>query len=199
MGNADKINFKPFGKVLLASGSPRRLQLLAEAGFEVKVINNLTVDESYPDTFNAHRVPEFLSKLKAEAYKGYAIDENLPLIAADTVVILNGQIIGKPKNENDAVKMILNLSGNMHEVVTGVTIIKPDQDQITFSETTKVYFNPLPEKFIEWYVEEYKPMDKAGAYGVQEWIGLVGVKKIEGDFYNVMGLPVQSVVTHLFK
>ena len=181
-------------KLILASKSPRRRQLLTEAGFEF-VIRTKEVEETYPETLVAHDVPAFLSDKKAEASRDL-IEPNEILLAADSVVILNHKIYGKPKDEADAFRIIKTLSGNMHEVVTGVTLLSQGK-KVTFSDVAKVYLKELTDEEIWYYVKKFKPMDKAGAYAIQEWIGLTKVSKIEGSYYNIMGLPVHLVYEQL--
>lgn len=175
--------------VLLASASPRRSELLKLAGFEFKVAVKNT-EEIYPDTLPHTEVPLYLARLKADAFNRESLDKIV--IAADTVVIMNNEILGKPINEEHAIEMLEKLSGCTHMVVTGVCITHNTQ-RITFSDTTLVTFKPVKRKEILYYVQNYKPMDKAGAYGVQDWIGLVAIEKIVGSFYNVMGLPIHKV------
>jgi septum formation protein len=174
---------------ILASNSPRRQQLLKEAGlaFQVKSKN---VKEEYPNHLKREEIPLYLSKLKAEAFLGELSNE--VLIAADTIVHLDGNIIEKPYDRTRAIHMLQQLSGNRHEVITGVTILS-ERSFTTFFEVTEVYFSPIALSSIEYYVDQYQPFDKAGAYGIQEWIGLTHVRKIHGCFYNVMGLPVQRL------
>lgn len=186
-----------FGRIILASGSPRRLSLLRESGFDVEVVNNKTIDESHLNILNPFEVPLILSQRKAMAYKDVVKERKIPLLAADTVVILDGDILEKPKTQSDAIGMLKQLSGKIHYVVTGVTIIFSKGEMSSFYETTKVKFGNLTDNIINWYILNYKPFDKAGAYGIQEWIGLVGIEKIEGDFYNVMGLPVHRLIEKL--
>ena len=176
-------------KLILASNSPRRHELLKglDLDFEVRVKNG--VGEKYPDNLPAEKVPEYISKEKAAAYD---IKEDETLLTADTVVILNGEIMGKPKDTAEAKEMLQKLSGHTHHVVTGVSITTREK-QVSFSDTTAVTFRKLTDNEIDYYIEHYKPFDKAGAYGVQEWIGYIGVTRIEGSFYNVMGLPVERV------
>jgi septum formation protein len=182
---------------ILASQSPRRKTLLewAEIPFDIIVSD---IDESYPASLAIEAVPEFIAKNKALAVKEMirsAKSElvNQCIIAADTVVVLGQTIIGKPNNKKEAVESLLALSGQTHKVITGVVLLHNDQE-ISFSETTLVEFHVLTPEQIEFYVEKYKPYDKAGGYAIQEWIGVVGIKKITGDFYNVMGLPVSKLV-----
>lgn len=176
-------------KLILASNSPRRHELVKglDLNFEVRVKKG--VGETYPDNLPAEDVPEYISKEKAAAYD---IQNDEILLTADTVVILNGEIMGKPKGADEAKAMLRKLSGQTHHVVTGVSITSREK-QVSFSDTTAVTFRNLAEREIDYYVEHYKPFDKAGAYGVQEWIGYIGVTRIEGSFYNVMGLPVERV------
>jgi len=182
-------------RILLGSASPRRKELLAglDIPFEVKVLPD--VDESYPDELQKEEIPLFLSRLKADAYKNL-LEENDLLITADTIVWLDGRVYGKPKNENEAKEMLRILSGNIHEVITGVCISEKKK-QLVFHTVSKVKFAQLDEDEIDYYVKKYKPYDKAGSYGVQEWIGYIGVEQLEGSFYNVMGLPVRMLYKYL--
>ena len=182
-------------KIILASGSPRRQELLAglDIDFEVKTIPD--IDESYPETLKKEEIPAYLAKQKARAYQKY-LEENTLLITADTIVLLKGNVYGKPKNEKEAKEMLQALSGQTHEVITGVCLTGIKKQQ-TFSVSSQVQFAELREEEIIYYVEKYKPFDKAGAYGVQEWIGYIGVEKLNGSFYNVMGLPVRVLYTYL--
>jgi septum formation protein len=181
-------------KILLASASPRRHQLLswAEINFEVIVMDT---DESYPSLMDIQSVPEHIAKNKAIAVQQQGYHDRI-IIAADTIVVIDQQIIGKPANREAAIHTLQQLSGRRHQVVTGVVIMKQDRI-LSFSDTTKVAFHSLTLEQIEYYVDHYKPYDKAGAYAIQEWIGVVGISAIEGDFYNVMGLPVSRVVQAL--
>jgi septum formation protein len=174
-------------KIILASKSPRRQTLLKELNVEFE-IRLKEVDEIYPENLRGGEVPVFLSKLKGEAFKN-ELKEDEVIVTADTIVWLNDSILGKPLDRNDAVAILKALSGNMHRVITGVTIQQKDS-AYTFSETTEVYFKKLSEGEITYYIDTFKPFDKAGAYGIQEWIGYVGVERINGCFYNVMGLPL---------
>jgi len=182
-------------KIILASNSPRRQELLAglDIDFEVKTIPN--IDESYPETLRKEEIPVYIAKQKAQAYQAY-LEENSLLITADTIVWLEGNVYGKPVNEREAKEMLQILSGKTHEVITGVCLTGLKKQQ-TFHVVSQVKFAELQEKEIDYYVEKYKPFDKAGAYGVQEWIGYTGVEKLDGSFYNVMGLPVRVLYTHL--
>lgn len=178
-------------KLLLASKSPRRRELLAMLDYPYEIVEGREVDEAYPDTLTAPEVPVFLSGLKAMPYLD-DIRKGEILVTADTVVILDDVILGKPVDETDARAMLLQLSGREHTVVTGVTLTSCDK-QMSFSVKTLVKFANLSMQEIDRYLAEYKPMDKAGAYGIQEWIGAVAVERIDGSFYNVMGLPVHQL------
>lgn len=180
-------------KIVLASQSPRRKQLMEAAELEFEIII-ADVDETNPPGMPGEQVPEHLAKKKAAAIEHRVHDAII--IAADTVVLLDNEILGKPKDEADAIEILKKLSGRMHEVVTGVCIRKGQQEKC-FSVTTGVYFRPLTETQIKHYVSHYKPFDKAGAYAIQEWIGMIGIEKIDGDYYNVMGLPIGEVVIAL--
>ena len=176
--------------MILASGSPRRHQLMRDAGFDFEVRLKST-EEIYPDTLPAERIPEFLSCLKAAAFRDELKEDEL-LITADTIVCLGAKVLGKPHGREGAVEMLHQLSGRRHKVVTGVCLTTSRKQQ-TFSAFTDVYFKELTEEEIVYYVDHYKPFDKAGAYGIQEWIGYIGIERIDGSFYNVMGLPVQKL------
>ena len=180
--------------IILASQSPRRKQLLewAEIDFEVMVV---PTDESYPDYLSTEEIPIYIARQKAFAVEQIIGKEKI-ILAADTVVVLHDNIIGKPKDRDDAIKILSNLSGNEHRVITGVVILNGLQ-QVAFSDTTFVQFHQLTQEQITFYVDNYKPYDKAGAYAIQEWIGVVGIQSVKGDFYNVMGLPVSRVVQAL--
>ncbi|NDW08899.1 Maf-like protein [Dysgonomonas sp. 520] len=182
-------------KIILASNSPRRQELLKglDIPFEIKVLPDL--DESYPDTLDVNDIPEYLARKKAEAYDSI-IDEDTLVITADTLVILNGKVYGKPKDIVEAKQMLGDLSGKTHEVITGVCLYSKDKRK-TFSSVSEVRFAQLDEADIDYYVNHYKPLDKAGAYGVQEWIGYVGVEYIAGSYFNIMGLPVQKLSKEL--
>ena len=181
--------------IILASQSPRRKMLLewAEISFEIVVAD---IEETYPSDLAKHLVPEYIAANKAFATKEKLTQQDACIIAADTIVLLNNEILGKPTDTADAVKSLEKLSGNLHEVITGVAIYyKGEMHQ--FSQTTKVQFHHLTKGQIEFYVDRYKPFDKAGAYAIQEWIGVIGIESIQGDFYNVMGLPVSTLVQKL--
>jgi len=201
-------------KIILASNSPRRRELLAglDVNFEVKVLNG--IDESYPDDLDAYQVAEFIAQKKAEAYQSLlneeesSAEENL-ILTADTVVIApaaneqndqegKGIILGKPKTADDAVRMLRMLSGKTHHVVTGVCLTTKEE-QRHFSVTTEVSFKELTDWEINYYISHYKPFDKAGAYGIQEWIGYIGCTGLNGSYFNVMGLPVQRIYEEMLK
>lgn len=183
--------------IILASKSPRRQQLLEGAGIKFNVVKDLEMDEIYPAVLKREEIPMYLAQAKATLYAS-RIKHNTLLITADTIVYLNDEVIGKPDDAEDAVAMLTRLSGKMHEVFTGVCL-KTASREIVFYAGTKVFFRKFDEDEIRYYVNTYKPFDKAGAYGVQEWIGYVGVEHIEGSFYNVMGLPVQKLYHELIK
>ncbi len=178
-------------RIVLASNSPRRKELLSGIDVDYEIFTLPEVDESYPETLPTEEVAQFLSQKKAAAY-AHLFDEDTLLITADTVVVLNDKILGKPRDKEEAKRMLRMLSAQTHLVVTGVCLTTKDK-QHCFSETAKVTFGSLSDEEINYYVEKYLPMDKAGAYGVQEWIGYVAVKKIEGSYFNVMGLPIYEV------
>lgn len=181
-------------RIILASRSPRRRQLLewAEVPFDVSVIDT---DESYPGGLSFDRTAVHIAANKAKAVQQIS-DRNKVILAADTIVICRDHIIGKPADRDDAIRILHQLSGTHHDVITGVVILKGEKE-ISFADLTRVEFHPLTGDQIEFYVDKYKPYDKAGAYAIQEWIGVVGIKSILGDFYNVMGLPVSRVVRAL--
>lgn len=182
-------------KVLLASNSPRREELLRgiDIDFEIKVLPD--IDETYPSNLALEEVAEFVAQKKATSY--YSIlKENELMITADTVVVLEGKIYGKPKDEEEAKEMLLALSGKTHRVISGVCLTSTTK-QTCFSVISDVEFSDLTNEEIEYYVERYSPLDKAGSYGVQEWIGYIGVKHISGSYYNIMGLPIQRLYREL--
>lgn len=183
--------------IILASNSPRRRELLRglDLDFEVRVLPGIA--EDHPDGMMAEDIPVFISKEKASAYKD-ELETNDLLITADTMVILDGRALGKPADDDDARRMLHALSGKIHHVVTGVTISAKDKVR-TFGVSTDVAFKPLSDEEIDYYVSHYHPLDKAGAYGIQEWIGFVGVTSIHGSYFNVMGLPVQRIWDELNK
>ena len=201
-------------KIILASNSPRRRELLAglDVNFEVKVLNG--IDESYPDDLDAYQVAEFIPQKKAEVYRSLLNEEESSaeeclILTADTVVIApaadeqndqegKGIILGKPKTADDAVRMLRMLSGKTHHVVTGVCLTTKD-GQRHFSVTTEVSFKELTDWEINYYISHYRPFDKAGAYGIQEWIGYIGCTGLNGSYFNVMGLPVQRIYEEMLK
>ena len=175
--------------IILVSASPRRRQILHDAGFRFEVIPSLA-DESYDPELPVERVPELLARRKVETFANK--DPEKIIIGADTVVIIEGRILNKPENRLEAIEMLSQLSNKTHRVVTGVCI-DAGQAMTTFSDTAFVHFGSLSEKEIEYYVDQYAPFDKAGAYGVQDFIGMIGIHRLEGSFYTVMGLPVHLV------
>ena len=182
-------------KIFLASKSPRRRELLQMLRIPFKVVTINGIDESFPDDISPLQVPEFISRKKAKVYLERMQPKEL-VITADTMVICGDRIMGKPKNPEDAVEMLLCLSGKTHQVATGVTISTADRT-VSFSSVTDVTFAPLSEEEVRFYVDNYQPFDKAGAYGIQEWIGAVAVSGINGSYYNVMGLPVHRLFQEL--
>ena len=179
-------------KIILASGSPRRRELLSMIDVDFEVNTSIDVDESHAG-IPARDVAPYLSRLKAEAYRSLITPGgNQLVITADTVVILGDDVLGKPRDEADAMAMLARLSGNVHEVITGVTVTTAER-QVTFSATSRVEFATLSPDEIAYYVNRFHPLDKAGAYGIQEWIGAAGIRGIDGSFYNVMGLPVHRL------
>lgn len=182
-------------RIILGSNSPRRRELLAglDLSFDVYVIPGL--EENYPDSLQPQEIPVFLSKQKAEAYLS-TLEDQVLLITADTIVWNETEVIGKPKDREDAIRMLRSLSGHEHQVVTGVCLTTTKKQE-TFSVVSSVRFASLTDEEIIYYVDKYKPFDKAGAYGIQEWIGYVGVESISGSFYNVMGLPAQRLYQEL--
>ena len=189
-------NLKKY-RIILASNSPRRKELLAGLGVDYEVRTLPDVDESYPETLQGADIPLFISKIKADAYKTLLQPDEL-MITADTIVWMDGMVLGKPRNKFGAIEMLRQLSGHTHQVFTGVTITTATR-QHSFSVGTEVRFANLTDEEIVYYVDTYQPMDKAGAYGVQEWIGYIGVENISGSYFNVMGLPVQRLYTELKK
>lgn len=182
-------------KIVLASNSPRRKELLSglDITFEVKTLPD--IEETYPTTLWKEEIPVHIAKLKADAYKNEMPDDTL-LITADTIVWLNGEVYGKPQSEDEAKEMLRILSGKTHEVITGVCLTSKEKQKAFFA-VSKVKFAVLEEDEIDYYVEKYKPYDKAGSYGVQEWIGYIGVESLQGSFYNVMGMPVRMLYMYL--
>lgn len=184
-------------KIILASNSPRRRELLGGLGYtyEVRVLDG--IDESYPKTLKGCEVAAYISRVKADAYRATMADDEV-IITADTIVCLDDKVLGKPTDEAEAMAMLRSLSGRTHQVYTGVTIVAAEKSS-TFVSRSDVTFAMLSEEEILHYVVNYRPMDKAGAYGIQEWIGYVGVERIEGSYFNVMGLPVQRLYVELKK
>lgn len=188
-------------KIVLASGSPRRKQLLewAEVDFDIIVAST---SETFPESLTTTEVAVYIARQKAlavqtsELYKRF--EEPLPVLAADTIVVCEGKILGKPNDTNDAIRILHTLSGKKHEVITGVVVLYKDMEH-SFFDITEVWFHELTHDQIVSYVEKYQPFDKAGAYAIQEWIGVVGIERINGNFYNVMGLPVNRVLQELNK
>lgn len=182
--------------VILASGSPRRRELLHTIVPEFEIAPSRDIDESYPAGMPADEVPVYLAGIKSDAYSDLLVGDNV-LITADTVVILGDRILGKPADRPEAVAMLTALSGCTHRVVTGVVLAKAGCAPVRFSATTEVTFAPLTQADIEYYVDTCKPYDKAGAYGIQEWIGAAAVEKISGSYYNVVGLPLHALFVKL--
>jgi len=187
--------------IILASSSPRRKQLLEWAEVEFKIITYPT-DENIPENVAIEEVPIHIAREKAHAVKSriqtreesHPIgDDDYPILAADTIVVFGTEVLGKPANRQEAIDMLTKLQGNHHKVITGVVLLSGEKE-IAFSDVTEVEFHPLANEEIVFYVDCYKPFDKAGAYAIQEWIGVVGIKGVHGDFYNVMGLPVSRVI-----
>lgn len=179
--------------LILASSSPRRQYLMKEAGFQFR-IEKPEVEETWPDDLPLHQVARYLAEKKAEFFRPFMKEEII--VAADTVVIINDNIVNKPGDRAEAIEMLSRLSGQTHLVMTGVCIISREREE-SFDDTTRVTFQQLTREEIEHYVDNYKPYDKAGAYGAQDWIGMVAIRGIEGSYFNVMGLPVHLVYQHL--
>lgn len=191
LGNLDKY------RIILASNSPRRKELMSGLGVDYVVRTLPDVDESYPADLAGAEIPEYISREKADAYRSIMQPGEL-LITADTIVWLDGKVLGKPEGREGAVEMLRSLSGKSHQVFTGVCLTTTEW-QKGFIAASDVEFDVLSEEEIRYYVDKYQPMDKAGAYGVQEWIGYIGVKSISGSFYNIMGLPIQKLYGELKK
>lgn len=181
-------------RIVLASQSPRRKQLLewAEVPFDVVIKET---DELYPSDLAVEDIPVYIARNKALAVLQELSHQRI-ILAADTIVVLNNQVIGKPRDRNNAIEILQSLSGRQHQVITGVVILA-GEDEIAFADITEVWFHELSLEQVIFYVDKYKPYDKAGAYAIQEWIGVTGIKSVKGDFYNVMGLPVSRVVQAL--
>ncbi len=182
-------------RIILASQSPRRKELIAGLNLPFEVIVR-EVDESFSASMAAEEVPVHLAKLKATAFRENGFDANSLVITADTVVIIDGEVLGKPNDYQHAFRMLRKLSGRKHRVITGVCLSSCEK-QTTFSSATNVYFKELTDNEIDYYLTHYKPFDKAGSYGVQEWIGYIAIERIEGSYFNVMGLPVQRLYEEL--
>ena len=182
-------------ELILASASPRRRQLMEEAGMRFRLAAKFECDESYPVTLPAADVASYLSALKSDAYPEELAESEI-LVTADTTVVVGDEVLGKPANRDEACQMLRSMSGRRHKVYTGVTL-RSREKKHTFAVETLVYFREMSEAEIAYYVDNYRPYDKAGAYGIQEWIGYVAIERIEGSFFNVMGLPVQRLYTEL--
>lgn len=185
-------------KIILASNSPRRKELLSGLDLQYEVKTLPDVDESYPAGLEGKDIATYIAQTKADAHKVFIKDQNTLIITADTIVLLNGKVYGKPKDEEDAKQMLRELSGKTHSVITGVCITTKEK-QHAFAVSSEVRFAVLEEFEIDYYVSKYKPLDKAGAYGIQEWIGYVAVEYISGSYFNIMGLPVQRLYQELKK
>ena len=184
-------------RLLLASQSPRRRELIAGCGLPYELAPRFECEERYPDGLPAEEVPLYLAQLKSRAYPEPLGERDL-LLTADTVVVLDGEVLGKPLGREEAVQMLRRLSGRRHTVVSGVTLRTPGRTH-TFAAKSSVWFRPLADEEIAYYLDACRPYDKAGSYGIQEWIGYAAIEKINGSFYNVMGLPIQKVYTELDK
>ncbi len=180
--------------IILNSRSPRRKRLLEDMGFNICVVKTHT-EESYPDNLAIEEIPVFLAEKKGRAYTEQIREKEI-LLSSDTMVFLNNEALGKPQNKQEAITMLQKLSGRKHCVVSGCNL-RTKVKSISFYEKTNVFFKSLSSQEIEYYVNQYEPLDKAGAYGIQEWIGMIGIEKIEGDFYNVMGLPTVTLFQKL--
>jgi septum formation protein len=183
-------------KIILASRSPRRQQLLRELGLRFDVVVQ-EYDESYPEGLTGEEIARYVSYEKAAFFRNKLSDNEI-VIAADTIVWCNNKVLGKPADREDATAILKEISGNTHEVITGVSI-RSGSKEVTFSESTRVTFEPFSEEEISYYIENYKPYDKAGAYGIQEWIGIIACSHIDGSYFNVVGLPVQRLYKELQK
>jgi septum formation protein len=183
-------------QIILASKSPRRQELLKELGLEFE-IRTKDIEEDFPDTLFKQEIPVYLSGIKAKAFANDLKDNEL-VITSDTIVWNENKQLGKPKDRSEAIEMLQSLSGNIHEVITSVTLMTTLKTH-SFYEITKVFFKELSQVEIDYYVDNYKPYDKAGSYGIQEWIGFVGIQKIEGDYFNVVGLPLFRLNEELGK
>ena len=188
-------NLKDY-QLILASQSPRRHQMLKELGL-IFEIRTKEIEEIYPEGLIPDQIPVYLAELKAKAFE-QDLNSNELVITADTIVCVDDWILGKPNDRDDAVKMLNALSGRSHQVISGVCLMSKDK-KISFSTTTNVHFKALSEEEIDYYIDNYKPFDKAGAYGIQEWIGFIGIDGIEGSYFNVVGLPIQRLYQELLK
>jgi len=184
-------------RLILASQSPRRQYLLKELGFEFEIMTT-HVDEDYPEGLTPEQTAVYLAELKAATFDASRISGKTIIIAADTIVVLGDEILGKPDGHDAAVRMLQKLSGRKHEVITGVCL-KSKAKQVSFFVNSSVYFKELTKQEIEYYISRFKPFDKAGGYGVQEWIGYIGISKIEGSYFNIMGLPVKELYEELLR
>lgn len=182
--------------LVLGSKSPRRQALIKELGFPFR-IHTMEMEEIYPQDIDLEKVPEYLAELKAQPLVK-DLNKNEILLTSDTVVLLEGEILGKPNDRDNSIEMLMKLSGKLHKVITGVCL-QSSEKKITFSSYTDVYFSTLKPDDIIHYIDTFEPFDKAGSYGIQEWIGYIGIKKIDGCYYNVMGLPIHDVYQQLIK
>ena len=183
--------------ILLASESPRRKYLLRELGLKFRIIKRSYTNEEYPLNLSCEEIPVYLAKRKAQSCTDLIMSDTL-LIAADTVVCLENEILDKPKNYADAFRILKKLSGNKHQVITGICIKSSNRER-TFYSKSAVYFRNLTDEEIEYYIKLYEPYDKAGSYGIQEWIGYIGIERIEGSYFNIMGLPTEQLYNELRK
>lgn len=184
--------------ITLASGSPRRHDLLHQAGLNFTIGKGRDVAEEVPPGMHIDEVALYLARLKSDAWKDIWQQQNQLVITADTIVAIDNQVIGKPDNREHAIKMLETLSGRSHRVVTGVVARAADKET-TFSDITTVHFKPLSKEQIQYYIDRFEPFDKAGSYGIQEWIGIIGIERIDGSYFNVMGLPVSRLMDELEK
>ena len=182
-------------RIILASGSPRRRFLLGELGIEFEVVDNAGVEETYPDTLNEKQIPVYLAEKKSEALR-FMLDDDVLMITADTIVWCRKKVLDKPDGRDDAIRILKELSGRRHLVISGVCL-RSKTKMVSFNSITSVFFRDLNAGEILYYVDKYKPFDKAGAYGIQEWIGYTGIKSIKGSYFNVMGLPMDKLYEHL--
>lgn len=183
-------------QIILASKSPRRSQLLKELGIAFTIDSKNGIEEIFPSGLSNNEIAIYLSKLKASPYQKEIESSNKLIITADTIVCTDNEVLGKPTNRLDAISMLKKLSGKKHKVITGVTLLSKTKSK-SFAVTTDVFFKNLTNEEINYYVDNFKPYDKAGAYGIQEWIGMIGIEKIEGSYFNVVGLPIQKLYTEL--